>query len=470
MAAINQRIPNFLGGVSQQPDTIKYPGQLRVCDNAVPDVTFGLKKRPPGEFVKTLTNANSDGYWYEILRDGNEKYLVQITPANTGSHPIRIWALVDLESGQAAGTELSLTNSSGDSVYSYLTGATDRYSIQSIQDFTIITNPQQTIKTSGVTDLPLNNGDYSFARLDTIAYNTEYVLYTGTAPAPKKYFRATALGVSKSTQHTLGFGVSWDDSDGENTYAGLGQFSWQSSATPNIITIPATTRTGANAVTIDGLEGHITVNGASYIHQNTPNYDGTGTDASDFLGYTQDYNTRYTAQITLKNGGLIKTTDKDEALAHYMFVFIAGVSYRVDIKAVEEVETYEDVAGIAFYRSPKNPDEGKLGMATILKSLHDSVNTNVTNVDAELIGNGLYLYGSAAPTVNFLGGAVNEAMNIVGNTAQDVSRLPTQCKHGYIAQIANSDNVEADNYYVKFLADNGSQGSGKWEELSLIHI
>ena len=82
MAAINQRIPNFLGGVSQQPDPIKLPGQLRVCDNAVPDVTFGLKKRPPGEFVKALNNANSDGYWYEIIRDGDEKYLIQITSHN----------------------------------------------------------------------------------------------------------------------------------------------------------------------------------------------------------------------------------------------------------------------------------------------------------------------------------------------------------------------------------------------------
>ena len=28
----------------------------------------------------------------------------------------------------------------------------------------------------------------------------------------------------------------------------------------------------------------------------------------------------------------------------------------------------------------------------------------------------------------------------------------------------SSDNVDADNYYVKFYADNGTQGSGKWEE------
>ena len=90
MVAINQRIPNFLGGVSQQPDTIKIPGQVRVMDNAVPDVTFGLMKRPPGEYVNKLTNANSSGYWYEIIRDGDEKYLVQITPGNTGNIPISL--------------------------------------------------------------------------------------------------------------------------------------------------------------------------------------------------------------------------------------------------------------------------------------------------------------------------------------------------------------------------------------------
>ena len=82
MAAINQRIPNFLGGVSQQPDKIKFPGQLRVCDNAVPDITFGLTKRPPAEFVGTLSGSTSTGHWYEILRDGDEKYLVQITESN----------------------------------------------------------------------------------------------------------------------------------------------------------------------------------------------------------------------------------------------------------------------------------------------------------------------------------------------------------------------------------------------------
>tara|TARA_R100000008_G_scaffold61345_1_gene38713 strand:+ start:780 stop:3740 length:2961 start_codon:yes stop_codon:yes gene_type:complete len=445
MVAINQRIPNFLGGVSQQPDTIKFPGQVRVMDNAVPDVTFGLMKRPPGEFVKALTNANSTGYWYEIIRDGDEKYLVQITPGNTGSIPIRIWDLAD-------GTEKSLTNSSGDSLFAYLSGATQPYALQTIQDYTIIANPQKTVGTTGNTSVPLNSGDYAFARLDTIAYNTEYTLYSGsTAPTPNKYFRATALEVHKGTTD----GNTWDDSNKDGRYAGLGQFSFSGG---NNITVPG------GQVAIENLEGHVTVNAASYVDSNQSNYDGGGSSASNFLGYTQVYKTRYTAQVTLKDGGLIKTTTEATALGCYIDLTIEGISYRIKVVSVEPVDTYEGVAGIGWYRSPKNPDKGSLSMSTVIQALHTSINANLANVTSEVIGSGLYLYGSAAPTVNFLGGAVNENMNIIGNTAQDVSRLPAMCKHGYVAQIANSENVDADNYYVEFIADNGTQGSGRWEE------
>ena len=444
MASVNQRIPNFIGGVSQQPDSLKFPGQLRVCDNAVPDVTFGLIKRPPGEFVKTLTNANGDGYWYEILRDGDEKYLVQITPANTGSHPIRVWDLAD-------GTEKSLTNSSGDSIYAYLSGATQEYAVQTIQDYTIITNPQKTIDKLGLTNNPLNNGEYAFARLDTIAYNTEYVLYAGATPATNTYYRVTSLKVDKGTTD----GNTWVDSNDDGRYAGQLPFSFGGGSG---VTIPG------GQVATEGIEGHVLVNGNAFIQNQTANYDGGGSSASNFLGYTQDYDTKYTATVTLRHGGIIKTTNISTARDVYIDVSIEGQSYRVSVENVEPVETYEGVSGIAYHKTPKNPDSGKLSMATILKGLQDEVNSSLSNVTAEIIGSGLYLYGSDAPNVNFLGGAVNEAMNVFGNTSQDVSRLPSMCKHGYITQISNVENVDADNYYVEFIADNGSQGSGKWEE------
>ena len=520
MAAINQRIPNFSGGISQQDDTSKFPGQLRVCDNAVPDITFGLMKRPPAEYVNKLANANATGQWFEILRDGDEKYLIQITPANTGAVPIRVWDLAD-------GTEKTVSNGSGDSIYAYLSGATDSYAIQTIQDYTIIANPQKTVASTGRTNSLLHSGEYSFARLDTIAYNTEYVLYSGaTIPDNITYYRVTGLEVQKGTSD----GNTWDDSNEDSRYAGLGQFSFSGGnnhSLPNtagtygrsgttititasshgykvsdIIVFDATagaatdgtyvvkTVPDANTLTIHDsasgtistgtsctirtsitdVEGFVTVNAQAYINSNTANYDSDGSgQATDFLGYTQDYNTRYTAAVTLKDGGIIKTSNYDKAIAQYLDLTIEGQSYRVKVVSVEPVTTYEGVTNIGFYKSPKNPDKGKASMANILKGLHDSVNADLTNVTAEVIGSGLFLYGSNAENINFLGGAINEGMTVIGKTTQDISRLPAQCKHGYITQVSNVENVDTDNYYVKFLADDGVQGPGKWEECARPH-
>ena len=447
MASINQRIPNFLGGVSQQPDKIKFPGQLRVCDNAVPDITFGLRKRPPAEFVGTLTSANTSGHWYEILRDGDEKYIVQITPSNSGSMPIRVWDLAD-------GTEKSLTNSSGDSIFSYLAGATSPYAVTTIQDYTLIANPNKVVGTTGTTAAPIDNGNYSYARLDTVAYNTEYILYTGTAPTPNTFYRVTSVKVDRITGGTA-VGPTFDDSNVNQSKSGTLTWSFSGGS--------ALTGSSVNS-NCENIEGSLQVNGNSYIESNTANYDGTGTQVSDFLGYTQNYRVRYTATVTLSDGGLIKETNKTIAQDKFIDVQMEGETYRISVEAVEPVTTYEGVAGIAYFKTPKNPDNGSISMATILNGLASSVNSSLANVDAEVIGSGLYLDGTAADGVNFLGGAVNENMSVIGQKAQDITRLPAMNKHGYVAQISNTADLDTDDYYVKFEANNGTSGAGSYEE------
>ncbi len=446
MASINQRIPNFLGGVSQQPDKIKFPGQLRVCDNAVPDITFGLRKRPPAEFVGTLTNANTSGHWYEILRDGDEKYIVQITPSNSGSMPIRVWDLAD-------GTEKSLTNSSGDSIFSYLAGATSPYAVTTIQDYTLIANPNKVVGTTGTTASPIDNGNYSYARLDTVAYNTEYILYTGTAPTPNTFFRVTSVKVDRLSGGSAQ-GPTFDDSNVNQSKSGT--LTWSFSGGSAVST--------SGASNCENIEGSLQVNGNSYIESNTANYDGTGTEVSDFLGYTQNYRVRYTATVTLSDGGLIKETNKTTAEGKFIDVTMEGETYRISVEAVEPVTTYEGVSGIAYFKTPKNPDNGTISMASILNGLATAVNSSLANVDAEVIGSGLYLDGTAADGVNFLGGAVNENMSVIGQKAQDITRLPAMNKHGYVAQISNTADLDTDDYYVKFEANNGTSGAGSYEE------
>lgn len=102
MATINQKIPNLLGGVSQQPDSLKLQGQVREALNVVPDPTYGLLKRPGLKLVSALTGAASSGRWFAIFRDNNEKYIGQFTTAGD----LSIW---DAATGQAK-TVNAITN------------------------------------------------------------------------------------------------------------------------------------------------------------------------------------------------------------------------------------------------------------------------------------------------------------------------------------------------------------------------
>ena len=452
MATVNQRIPNFLGGVSQQPDKIKFPGQLRVCNNAVPDITFGLEKRPPAELIKVLTNATASGQWFDIIRDGDEKFIFQITGTNafaSGQKPIRIW---DLNTG----VEQTLTNAQGDSLFQYLTSGGNSYTVTTIQDYTLIANINKNVaKSTATTFQAINNGDYAYARLDTVAYNTEYVLYHTTPPTPKTYYRATSVKVDRMNGLTAE-GPTWNDSNADQSKSGT--LTWSFSGGD---ALQLSSSSNSNC---EDIEGSLQVNGNSYIASNTANYDGTGTASEDFLGYTQDYDVRYTATVTLTDGGLIRETNKATALNKFIDVNIEGIIYRVSIEAVEPVITYRDVTGIAYFKTPKNPDNGPLSMQTILNGLKTAVNSSVNNVTAEIIGSGLFLTGSNASSVNFLGGAVNENMSVIGQKVQDISRLPAMCKHGYVAQVSNTGELETDDYYVKFEATNGDSGVGSWEE------
>jgi hypothetical protein len=90
MSTLTQRIPYLFGGISQQPDNRKFPGQLRDCVNAYPDYALGLLKRPGGRHETELYNATPSGKWFSILRDPQEKYVAQYD-----DNKFRIWSLLD---------------------------------------------------------------------------------------------------------------------------------------------------------------------------------------------------------------------------------------------------------------------------------------------------------------------------------------------------------------------------------------
>lgn len=82
MALISQSIKNLKGGISQQPDILRYPDQGSRQVNGWCSESEGLQKRPPLVFTKTLGDAGflgNEPYIHMINRDEKERYYAVFT-------------------------------------------------------------------------------------------------------------------------------------------------------------------------------------------------------------------------------------------------------------------------------------------------------------------------------------------------------------------------------------------------------
>ena len=157
MASITQTVASYTGGISQQADEMKIPGQVNKAQNVFPDVTYGLQKRPGGRLVASISDAGtlnipggtnydpdsvSDGKWFSYYRDENEQYIGQV--AKTGD--VRMWkcsdgtpvpVIYDQGTGRETAQKLYLNHHADDDIQTL-----------TLNDHTYITN-RSTLKNNG---------------------------------------------------------------------------------------------------------------------------------------------------------------------------------------------------------------------------------------------------------------------------------------------------------------------------------
>lgn len=123
-----QTITNYRGGVSQQPDILRYPDQLEEQINAFPSLVDGLQKRPPTIHVKRLGDQiDYDSVRFHVInRDNKEQYILQMSNGN-----LRVW---DLQ-----GNEKTVKFPNGKSYLSTSNARQDFRAI-TIADYTFILN------------------------------------------------------------------------------------------------------------------------------------------------------------------------------------------------------------------------------------------------------------------------------------------------------------------------------------------
>ena len=186
MAAISQKITNIIGGVSQQPDTIKVGNQLRICDNYYPDVATGLTKRPGLRGISKLANAVADGTWFSIFRDDDEKYIVQFSKAGA----LKIWSANN-------GAQQTVNAVAAEATaYAVHTNSADLQTLQ-INDYIFVLNRKVVVKQGVNTSAAYS--PFGFVNINTVAFNTDYTITIDSTT----FSHTTPSNASGATQNSV---------------------------------------------------------------------------------------------------------------------------------------------------------------------------------------------------------------------------------------------------------------------------
>ncbi len=164
MAAVSQKIPFLVGGVSQQPDSLKLPGQVRECINYLPDPTFGLIKRPGLKFIQRLNNApTTSGSWFFINKTDEDKLFVSIELNGA----VKVW---DAQSG----IQQTVNTPSGTATAYAVHSDPRDIEVLQINDYIFVLNRKVVVEPNPTAEYA--EEFFGFVTLNTVGYNTTYTV------------------------------------------------------------------------------------------------------------------------------------------------------------------------------------------------------------------------------------------------------------------------------------------------------
>ena len=464
MSTISQRIPNLFLGISQQPDSRKFPGQARDAVNTLPDFALGMLKRPGGEYIESLTNATTTGRWFSILRDQNEKYVAQYA-----DNVFRIWNLTD-------GSSRAINMGSN-------TGVPGTCVIADVKTTLANYNAAVTFRKAKLTELHAAQATYSETlagqnttteELFDVKYNHtvsgsfhEVYLYSGiTKNSAGVYVVKNAdTVVSASTSLPAGYVLGTERTDEHPRLAAEGYRVF----------------TAIHTVAAENTPAELA---AALAAMNTAqtNYDNAVSDESTKLGL---YNNEVAdcAITTVPANAYLKDADPEDievlTLNDYTFVLNKGKTVEMDADTTaalpHQAFVVLNIVGTGHYRiyldgterGTHNAGNGA-DVDSILTDLVGDINGQTfggKTYTAVKIGAGIYISCTAAFGISVVGGPSEDAMYVFQDTIATVSFLPSQAKNGYVVKVVNSADIEVDDMWLKFVTSSGADyGVGTWEE------
>jgi hypothetical protein len=384
-----------------------------------------------------------------------------------------------------------------ESASAYFSGATQSTIEQiSVADYTLITNTNA--KVSMNTDTSAAADKAALVAIDQVAYNTTYNidLSKDGAAAPSKVYSATAIEVIPGSYEL--------DDGGSCAQAGAQTFTATNGLSFRLVNQCTAYLTGGSGYQskVKEIGGRVPppqvdAEGSQY----TESYDGFDVRWRNFGGQIgvasylenavwRDGSPRTGQTVTGADGGKVKIEKEDVRSvsdAKYMSrhrvdvqLLNGGVNWRVGqtVPATMNGRTYTirvtaerfvyayNSAGTASYTTPVDTSAGTLDVGQVVANLAAGINA-IADFSAQTVGNIIKITNTAGRDFNLgvRGGVTNKAMTVIKGIARDVAELPNQCFDGYVVKVNNTEEAEADDYYVKFETEApGIPGAGSWAE------
>lgn len=222
MPLVSQSVPSFKGGVSQQPDIIRFPDQVTELINGFPNEVEGLQKRPPTIHVKRVADRvdTSKKKYYVINRDENEQYILQL-----GSGEFQVFDL----NGNARNCSFETDE---DRQYIIANNPKESLRAVTVADYTFVLNTEKVVdpvegtSDSGKLDTSLvyiKNAQY--AKTYAIYINDQYIcgVITPDGGEAKQAVQTTTAFIARAlfALMTTGKTPTGEDPDVEGSYDAL---------------------------------------------------------------------------------------------------------------------------------------------------------------------------------------------------------------------------------------------------------
>jgi len=471
MTAVSQSYPKYLGGLNEQPDELKKPGQLVEALNVIPDPVIGLTRRPGFELINTISNIDPGGTWFEVTRTNqiNSDYIYFGCVNPNGR------VIIFDQDGEEQVVKYLNNSIKPHKTYSY-SGNT----LKVLDD-----NGEEIGAPNGsplvVNDTPLDYFKHTFDEPLQYCVSKDNIIFSNPTKIPSLADGAIPNDAAKTRYYSF---INLKVVDTENYNYTFRRFY----ADNNIDTY--TYIKNIEIESVDGLDDEWDTDLTLPLQQSSPfifNLSGSGVTeqaivrvnfvgqvvqlkSSDGDGYRNEARYTYTVGIIDPGKGYRKNQIYEET--------IGGINGLPDLKIRFKIVDVNTVTGTANQLIVPNVTND-MSADDILNSLSQEFQ-NAGIDKAVVVGNGLYLENSIEFSVDTTEIAVADCLNsqkMDGDVVpivrvNTVAELPVECYAGFVVEVMNSFD-DKNNYYLEFVSESQSIGDiditksdGYWEEIA----